>query len=457
MNQPTPSTTAITHPYTCLACSLAFTTPHAQRTHYTTDLHRYNAKRRIVGLDPLDSTSFDSKLLNIHSSSASTHPINQSGDSHNLSLLCETCNKSFATLGAQSSHLISKKHKTLLANSKTQITHPTTNEIKPMETEPLTNPTSSQAKQNNSQDQDANIESLIAIRLNRAPRIAQTECLFCPRRRSFETIEHNFDHMLKDHGFFIPETQFLTNRSGLFDAIAERISVWNVCLYCTAGFGGTLSGEDQSSDRQEELARLGLERVRKHMCDKNHCKMAWDNQEDRLEYSDYYDYRSTHSDSKKKGNDGEWEDMSSSSENGDQTEMQIDSTSDDELPPAIHFGDSPFELVLPNGTRLGHRSLRQIYKQNLLPYAIGGNDSNSKVSHNMKMITRLARLSLIPAHGGGASHDHQLIKARNPGEAREAGRHIREFRDAQRREQFKTRVGCTSGNNQKHYRDPLLQ
>ncbi|EGG00255.1 uncharacterized protein MELLADRAFT_75802 [Melampsora larici-populina 98AG31] len=455
--EPTQATTATTHPYTCLACSLAFTTPNAQRTHYTTDLHRYNAKRRIVGLDPLDSTSFDSKLLNIQPSSATSNPIKPTDNSNHDSLRCEPCNKSFATLGAQSSHLVSKKHKTLVANTKTQNIKPTTNEPKPMQTEPLPNTSSSQEPESHDQNQDSNIESLIATRLNRAPRIPQTECLFCARRTSFDSIELNLDHMLKEHGFFIPETQFLTNRSGLFDAIAERISVWNVCLYCTAGFGGTLSGEDQSSDRQEELARLGLERVRKHMCDKNHCKMAWDNQEDRLEYSDFYDYRSTHEDSKKKATDGEWEDMSSSSENGDQVDMQIDSTSDDELPPTTNFGDSPFEIVLPNGTRLGHRTLRNIYKQNLLPYAIGGSQSNQKVSNNMKMITRLARLSLIPANGGGANNDRQLIKARNPGEAREAGRHIREFRDAQRREHFKTRVGCTSGNNQKHYRDPLLQ
>ena len=49
-----------------------------------------------------------------------------------------------------------------------------------------------------------------------------------------------------------------------------------------------------------------------------------------------------------------------------------------------------------------------------------------------------------------------MVKARNRGEAREAGRHVREFRDQKRREDFKTKIGFI-GNSQKHYRDPLLQ
>lgn len=49
-----------------------------------------------------------------------------------------------------------------------------------------------------------------------------------------------------------------------------------------------------------------------------------------------------------------------------------------------------------------------------------------------------------------------MVKARNKGEAKEAGRHVREFRDMKRRENFKTKVGFRH-NSQKHFRDPLLQ
>jgi hypothetical protein len=66
--------------------------------------------------------------------------------------------------------------------------------------------------------------------------------------------------------------------------------------------------------------------------------------------------------------------------------------------------------------------------------------------------------ALVPVKGGyGAFGGGTMtVKARNKGEAKEAGRHIREFRDQQRREQFKTKVGFIH-NHQKHFRDPLLQ
>lgn len=175
-----------------------------------------------------------------------------------------------------------------------------------------------------------------------------------------------------------------------------------------------------------------------------HCKIAWDNEEDRLDYAEFFDYRSSHKQLKADGGEAEWEDVSSDTSDA---AMDVDEESD-ELPPALSFGDSAFELVLPNGTRIGHRALRHIYKQNLLPYAIGS--QAVKTGSNMKLITQLARLALVPARGGGSPSGGELVQARNRGEAREAGRHIREFRDAHRRELFKTRVGCTSGNNQKH-------
>jgi len=66
--------------------------------------------------------------------------------------------------------------------------------------------------------------------------------------------------------------------------------------------------------------------------------------------------------------------------------------------------------------------------------------------------------ALVPRKGGYGAYGlgNQLVKARNSGEAREAGRHIREFRDQRKREEFKTKVAFIH-NSQKHFRDPLLQ
>jgi len=66
--------------------------------------------------------------------------------------------------------------------------------------------------------------------------------------------------------------------------------------------------------------------------------------------------------------------------------------------------------------------------------------------------------ALVPRKGGFGAFGAgaEVVKARNRGEAREAGRHVREFRDQKRKEDYKTRVAFAQ-NNQKHFRDPLLQ
>lgn len=54
--------TSLTHPYTCLSCSLAFENAQSQRDHYATDLHRYNSKRRVAGLPPVTIQIFNEKI-----------------------------------------------------------------------------------------------------------------------------------------------------------------------------------------------------------------------------------------------------------------------------------------------------------------------------------------------------------------------------------------------------------
>jgi len=125
----------------------------------------------------------------------------------------------------------------------------------------------------------------------------------------------------------------------------------------------------------------------------------------------------------------------------------------------ITYGDTVYELVLPSGARIGHRSLRRYYRQsfaNPLPGRV--EDPNSGVGLVRKLIGDKENSTLVPVKGGYGAFGNgtMTVKARNRGEAKEAGRHIREFRDQKRREQFKTKVGFIH-NHQKHFRDPLLQ
>lgn len=47
--------------YTCLACQVAFQSADGQRTHYRSDWHRYNLKRKVVNLPPVTFEQFNLK------------------------------------------------------------------------------------------------------------------------------------------------------------------------------------------------------------------------------------------------------------------------------------------------------------------------------------------------------------------------------------------------------------
>ncbi len=66
------SSTTVNQPhsqlFTCLACQVAFKTAEVQRTHYGTDWHRYNLKRKVADLPPVTSEVFTQKVLGEYSS-----------------------------------------------------------------------------------------------------------------------------------------------------------------------------------------------------------------------------------------------------------------------------------------------------------------------------------------------------------------------------------------------------
>jgi len=219
------------------------------------------------------------------------------------------------------------------------------------------------------------------------------------------------------------------------------------------------------------------------MDDKSHCKIAYYTENEKLEISDYYDFSSSYPDAdvkkkrkveklaQKPGEVGaeEWEDLED--DGSDTVDEVVDEVSDssseddsdsdsDSLPDNdITYGDSHLELVLPSGARIGHRSMRRYYAQSFPGISHGGKveDPNSGAALVRRLLAD-KNSALVPRKGGFGAFGigTEVVKARNRGEAREAGRHVREFRDQKRREDFKTKIGFI-GNHQKHYRDPLLQ
>lgn len=277
-------------------------------------------------------------------------------------------------------------------------------------------------------------------------RLSPLDCLFCSNKS--ESFEANLTHMSTLHSFFIPDAEYLVDIQGLIAYLGEKIMVGNVCLYCN----------------ERGKAFRSVEAVWKHMADKGHCKIAYDSQNERLEVSDFYDFTSSYPDvpNAQKKNGEEWEDVSDDEDLYDADQVVDDSASDasgseDELPEnQLTYGDSEFELVLPSGARIGHRSMRRYYAQSFHP--VGKPKVEEDPNSGAALVRRLLadkNSALVPRKGafGAFGSGGEVVKAKNKGEAREAGRHVREFRDVKKREDFKTKVAFVH-NSQKHFRDP---
>ncbi len=300
-------------------------------------------------------------------------------------------------------------------------------------------------------------------------RLSPNQCLFCTTP-AFASLEENLEHMSVAHSFFVPDAEFLVDLVGLITYLGEKTAVGNTCIYCNADF-------------------RTLDAVRKHMHDKGHCKIAYDSDEERLEISDYYDFSASYPDAEERRarkaaraarkaqkeaerqkkaeeeqNEG-WEDVDVD-EDGEVDEIvdEEGSASDhesdeDELPDdQVTYGDTSYELVLPSGARIGHRSMRRYYAQSFPGAPRGGKpeDPNSGAALVRRLIAD-KNSALVPMGGGFGAFGKgtDVVKARNAGEAREAGRHVREHRDQRRKEEFKTKVGFIH-NSQKHFRAQIL-
>ncbi|KAI0958709.1 hypothetical protein AcV7_004444 [Taiwanofungus camphoratus] len=453
--------------FTCMSCTIAFHSAEDQREHYRSDHHRYNMKRRVAGLPPVSVMVFNQKVLERRAETAVMASPKGS--------TCEVCGKSYTTENAYRSHLTSKKHREnelkAAARAKAQPeVEPPTEHVPPPE--PLSSLTSEAQTSRPASPHPRNVGLVVdpeaseeqinqtideKIAAARA-RLSPNQCLFCPE--STLSLEDNLTHMSIAHSFFIPDAEYLVDVVGLITYLGEKIAVGNVCIFCNG------KGREFRA----------LDAVRKHMLDKGHCKIAYDSEEDKLEIADYYDFTASYPDAHahkrkikvKRGSednsdtgDEEWEDLEDDEGEVDEVvdkDVSEGSEEDsDELPDnQITYGDSHYELVLPSGVRIGHRSMRRYYAQSF-SRTQRAEDPNSGAALVRRLLND-KNSALVPRKGGfgafGSGTD--VVKARNRGEAREAGRHVREFRDQKRREDFKTKVGFIH-NSQKHFRDPLLQ
>ncbi|GAA6001187.1 hypothetical protein JCM10207_007450 [Rhodosporidiobolus poonsookiae] len=522
--------TSTSHPYTCLSCSLAFVDAASQRSHYSTELHRYNSRRKVAGLGPVTQDVFDDKIK--ERTGQLSAPAEEEQQAKKLA--CKACNKTFASAATHEAHVKTKKHKDAVfkAASKVKVADLAAKAAPVEEDASMASPVASTstappppppaAEIPFESSGDAALDRLVAKRLQYAPPVPTSSCLFCPHTSA--TAQSNVQHMRAAHSFAIPEEEYLVDLEGLLKRLGEEVGTWNVCVCCGKGYGGNidLNKEDEMSvENLRKRASKGVEAVRAHMQSKSHCRLRYDTEEEQLNIADFYDFRPSYPDyaerqakkaakraaketerAAKSGAADGWEDVDGEGEDaemgeGEDVEVVYDEGSDgdsdsdsesddDELPSgtSVTYGDTLYELVLPSGGRIGHRAHRNIHRQNPLPYLDGtpfkapahaspNSDAYKPSAHSQALLSLVPSLqknkdrthakplhnaALVPAKGAGfgGKSRNEVIKARNAGEAKEAGRATREF-TAMRRYNDRQLAFGIKGNNQKHFRDFLLQ
>nr|CAG4645531.1 EOG090X06E3 [Lynceus sp. MCZ IZ 141354] len=220
---------------------------------------------------------------------------------------CEACKKRFGSDKSYVNHLNSHKHQE--------------NALLAAQREPSTKPAVSKTEVEEEEEEEEveEVDSDEWEEFTDDP-IPVNKCLFCSKES--KNLDDNLIHMTKMHGFFVPDAEFVTDMEGLIGYLGAKVGQGHLCLWC--GHKG----------RQFH----SVEAVQKHMFDKGHGLMFHES-EVLYEYDEFYDYSTSYPDQ------------------GDvDEEVKLDT-----------LDSNGFQLVLPSGAVIGHRSLVRYYRQKLNP------------------------------------------------------------------------------------------
>ena len=310
----------------------------------------YNMKRRIASLPPVSQETFNEKVLAAKATSTAA------AAKASFEKTCDACQKTFYSENTYRNHVKSSKHRSREAQLHKEHSDDASSVMSSNFSlgEPINRRGSQSSvskvadtlKSTTIEEQDEEMEE---------GEYWESHCLFCNSPSS--KIHANVDHMYKAHGMFIPEKDYLVDLNGLIHYLYRKINENFECLYC-------------------HTIKSNAGAIRTHMRDKSHCMIAFESEEEQIEIGQYYDFRSTYSDDEGQSAGSGGVKVSGSDEDVDQdgweTETSVSSMDEDEdeggykNEPVVY--QTEYEMHLPSGRSIGHRSLARYYRQNLRNY-----------------------------------------------------------------------------------------
>lgn len=195
----------------CANCEVNFDSEDAHKSHYRSDFHQYNLKRRMLKLAPIALDVYEKNKAEILARVKNASNASRSYD-------CGLCHKSFACKSTHDQHLLTKKHRAA-----------------------VNNPPSSEKKKR---------PEFVS------PLDDSSVCLFCNHKS--ESFPACMKHMSSEHSFFIVREEECADKERLVAALAKTVVQKKKCIYCSCEFNRVFP---HPTDAQQ------------HMRDKGHCMM----------------------------------------------------------------------------------------------------------------------------------------------------------------------------------------
>ncbi|KAK6198807.1 C2H2 type zinc-finger-domain-containing protein [Scheffersomyces amazonensis] len=402
--------------FTCNTCGLNFPGAEDQRSHMKSEWHRYNLKRRVAQLPPIDEHLFNTKVANLSVEDEKETPVK--GEKQMTKK--EQRRREKEAIQEKKRQILGVAKQAMIAKMKEQgqelpVKQVVTEQVEQTETPEQTETEKIEPEELTEEQQE---QKIIEEKESNRIEITPTTCLFSHPKynKVFDTVDENIDHMFKNFGLYIPEKTYLVDKEGLIGYLGEKIS-YGFCIACNY------------QGRNAEAAR-------EHMKQKRHMRIPYESEDEKLEISQFYDFSSTYEDTSKsvEGDDNgdEWEDVSDEGEG--EGDLENEGDSEDDLPPSEQDAiyQNGLDLILPSGTVLGHRSLARYYRQNLTPERVLSEGQGTVIAAETRHML--------------AIRDRQELATKKRAWGRQ-----------KKREDVNDRRAAKFINQQEHYRDQLLQ
>lgn len=304
---------------TCTACRLSIRGGDERRTHYRSDLHRVNLKRKVTGLGPLSESELLGRINALQEQRKPTGREKQA---------CELCRKKFSSRKALENHINSRRHRDALM--KMDMSFADSDSVAESE-----GGVHGMVEEVDEDDMDEELD-------RRMKDWRGEEGVFSG---VFDETWHEngvgaWQHCKSQHEFFVPYEEFVKDWDALMGYIGQKVGIGYACISCDRGFG--------SSDA-----------ARRHMKDVGHCRMGDDWVEEFGEF-----YRWNEEDDKDGWVEVDEKEVDEAAEEVAEGETEDDnSTGGADVVGRIDGGEEDEVGLVLGGKVVGHRSLTRYYRQ----------------------------------------------------------------------------------------------